>query len=57
MLIEHVDDEVTNNSVTEYVSEANPYVNKGLSLFYRGDVFFNDMDNDHIDAIVDDIYN
>ena len=28
-----------------------------LFLFYQGDKYFADMDNDHIDAIIDDIYN
>ena len=26
-------------------------------LFYRGDKFFNDMESDHIDAVIDLIYN
>ena len=32
--------------------------NKSLSgLFYRGDKLFNDMESDHIDAVIDLIYN
>ena len=48
---------------SDFQHEAHDLTNSRLStistfsLFYRGDQYFNDMENDHIDAIVDEIYN